>query len=579
MTFYRRKSIAFLGINIVIVAFLVVFKSFLGGENSEPVQEDAALVFSKESGFYEEAFELELTAESGTIYYTLDGTIPDKNSLKYEKPILITDATDNENVHSMRTDVSTGFEKEEIEKISSGYMGFQVPDYHIDKATIVRAVVFDGKGNYSDVKTASYFIGFSDKACYEGMKTVSIVTDPSNLFDYENGIYVTGKAYDEYVKEYRGGDEYYWREEFWALWSANYRNRGIKWERKAQCQFFDEAGQPLLDQECGIRIHGGVSRGYNPKSMNIYARKEYDGNKRLQADLLETGYYPSAVTFFQGGNDVRTKAKDYVVCAAIKGLNVTTMNYEPYVMFLNGEYWGVYWLNEKYNADYFEYYYGVDKDNVIMVKNGALEEGGDNEENVKYYSKMVELCSRSDVTETETYEKVCEMIDIESYIDYYAVMCYVGRNGDWPWLNFGLWRVKKTEDGPYGDGKWRWIIFDLNSPGFSLDFDSIGYVMEHDEMFKNLMTNDTFRSRLLLRMEELSDTVFDSEAMNKYLDEYQNFMAEPMRENDKRFLGDNSLSDFYAGIEELKNFFAKREEYLAVILDKYVCMPAGLDDI
>lgn len=536
-------------------------------EKDVTIKEGTELLFSKESGFYEEAFELELSSESGTIYYTLDGTTPDKNSLKYEAPILITDATENENVHSMRTDVSTGFEKEEIEKISSGYMGFQVPDYKVDKATIVRAVIYDGNGNYSDVKTASYFVGFSDKAGYEGMKIVSVVTDPANLFDYETGIYVTGKAYDEYVKEYRGGDEYYWREEFWALWSANYRNRGIKWERKAECQFFDEAGQLDLTQECGIRIHGGVSRGYNPKSLNLYARKEYDGNKKLQADLFGTGYYASAVTFFQGGNDVRTKAKDYIVCAEIKDLNVATMNYEPYVMFLNGEYWGVYWLNEKYNADYFEYYYGVDKDNVIMIKNGELEEG--EEEDLKYYSKMVEFCSRSDVTKLENYERVCEMIDIESYIDYYAVMCYIGRNGDWPWLNYGLWRVKKTEGSLYGDGKWRWIIFDLNSPGFSLDLDSIGYVMEHDEMFKNLMSNDTFRSQLLLRMEELTDTVFDPEIMNERLDEYQNFMAEPMCENDRRFFGDDSLSQFYGGIEELRKFFAERKEYLAPILERY----------
>lgn len=567
MTFYRRKSILFLIINVVLVGFLVVCMSSFSVGTVETMEEHEGVFFSKEAGFYDEAFELELTAESGTIYYTLDGTTPDKNSIKYEKPIWITDATDNENIHSMRTDVSTGFEKEEIQKISSGYMGYQVPGYNVDKATIVRAVVYDGHGNYSEVKTSSYFVGFSDKDGYEGMKILSVVTEPSNLFDYESGIYVTGKAYDEYVKEYRGTGEWYWREEFWALWSANYRNSGIKWERKADCQFFDEDGQLVLTQNCGIRVHGGVSRGYNPKSLNIYARKEYDGHKKIQADLFGTGYYASTVTLFQGGNDVRTKAKDIIVSTAVEDLNVTTMNYEPYVMFLNGEYWGVYWLNEKIDADYFEYYYGVDKDNVIMVKSGELAEG--EKEDYSYYEKMVAFCSGSDLTKIENYEKACKMIDMESYIDYYAVMCYIGRSGDWPWLNYGTWRVKKTEDGPYGDGKWRWIIFDLNSPGFSTDLDSIQYVMEHDEMFKNMMTNDAFRTQLIQRMEELMDTVFDAEVMSEWLDEYQNFMAEPMRENDRRFFGDASLEEFYKEIEKQRTFYEERKSYLLPILDSY----------
>lgn len=412
MIFYKKKNRVLLGISFFLIILVVIFRYFPKEEENKLLENKGEVFFSAEPGFYEEPFELEITVKSGTVYYTLDGTVPDKTSMKYEGPILITDASDHENVYSMRTDVSTGFDKEEIEKISSDYPGYQVPDYKIDKATVVRAVSCDELGNYSDVKTATYFVGFSDKPGYEGMKILSVVTDPSNLFDYETGIYVTGKSYDEYVDKYRGSGEYYWREEFWGFWYANYRNRGIKWERTAECQFFDETGEPVLSQKCGIRIHGGVSRGYNPKSLNIYSRKEYDGNKALQADLFGTGYYASAVTLFQGGNDVQTKAKDYVVSAAVKDLHVSTMSYEPYVLFLNGEYWGVYWLNEKYNAEYFSYYYGVNKDNVIMIKSGALEEG--EEDNLKYYSKMYEFCSQSDVAREENYEKVCELIDIES---------------------------------------------------------------------------------------------------------------------------------------------------------------------
>lgn len=567
MTFYSRKRRALLVITIIIVFLLIAFKWFLKPEKLGSSEAGSEVFFSKESGFYEDAFELELSSDSGTVYYTLDGSVPNKNSIKYEKPISISDASIQENVHSMRTDVSTGFEKEEIEKVSSEYPGYQVPDYKIDKATIVRAVVYDGYGNYSDIKTATYFVGFEQKKGYEGMRILSVVTDPSNLFDYENGIYVTGKTYDEYVKEYRGSGEWYWREEFWGLWEANYRNRGKEWERKASCAFFDETGILEHEQECGIRVHGGLSRGYNPKSLNIYVREEYDGNKTFGKDLFGTGYDAAAVTLFQGGQDARTKAKDIIISSAVKDLDVATMNYVPYVLFLNGEYWGVYWLNEKYDANFFEHYYGVNKDNVIMIKSGEPEVG--EEEDYQYFEKMVEFCVNNDVTKEENYQKVCDMIDMESYIDYYAIMCYVGRCGDWPWLNYGTWRVKKTESGPYGDGKWRWVIFDLNSPGFRTELDTIQYVMENDAMFCNLMTNDTFRTQLVQRMEELMETVFNYDTMSEWLDEYSEFMEEPMSVNSKRFYGDDSSAVFYNEIDGLKNFFRVRKEYLIPILDKY----------
>ena len=122
-------------------------------------QVGSELFFSKSNGFYEDSFYLDIYAPTEEIYYTLDGSEPTKESLKYTESLLIKDASENENIHSMREDLSAGFIAEE-EK-------YQTPDYLIDKCTILKAVYYDENGVKSKTEERVYFVGFDEKT---GMK-------------------------------------------------------------------------------------------------------------------------------------------------------------------------------------------------------------------------------------------------------------------------------------------------------------------------------------------------------------------------------------------------------------------------
>ena len=536
------------------------------------------LIFSRKSGFYEEPFYLEITAPVGTeIFYTLDGSDPDENSIKYTEPIKITDATENKNVYSMRTDVSAGFLSDYIEKYSSDDPHYVVPAYNVDKCTIVKSVYRDADGNFSEVKTESYFIGYDDREGYDNFYIMSIVTDPDNLFDSKKGIYVLGDVFENTAF---AGDKPFKGYIFWYMWDANYYQKGREWERDASMQLFNAEKVPIVNNNCGIRIQGGATRGLLPRSFNIYARKQYDGEDRFYFDIFNTGYMADAITLSASGNSAIAKCEDMIMSEFVKGRKFAVMNYIPCAMFLNGEYWGIYWLTEKYSDAFLGYYYNTKKENIVMIKAGKLEEGTDNDYDL--YTDMMDFMNNNDLADDANYKHACELIDMNSYIDYYAAELYIGRMGDWPVANEALWRVRDQEDSVYGDEKWRWMLYDVNKGALSSDLtemDTIRVTMDSSKMFYNLCQNKDFKRAFSITLMDLANTSFSDENTDDVIGRCINLMSEPMRAHRKRFFGSESIDSFIAAVDNIKNFLDNRRPYIVKYLKQDLELTGDLSTV
>ncbi|MBQ1537936.1 MAG: CotH kinase family protein [Ruminococcus sp.] len=396
--------------------------------------------FSKESGFYSDNFDLTISAPKGcTVYYTLDGSDPTTASQRADGNIRIYDRSSERNVYSAKTDIADGY---------------SAPSSPVDKATIVRAVAVDQNGNVSDIVTKTYFVGYTSSDCEMNMRVISLVTDPYNLFDYEKGIYVKGKIYDQ-----SAGDP----SKPWAH-PANYTQDGKEWERPAHITVF-EKGTAAYSANVGIRIHGAATRSDAQKSFNLYARSDY-GTKKLKYDFFDgklTNHKGEVIDSFDkltlrnGGNDNKTKIRDRLNQEMVGDRHYGTQAQTECVVFLDGEFWGTYNIVEKLGKEYIADHYKVKEGSVCMIKNGELSDGTD--QGMAEFEQLKSLAN-TDLSDSAGYAKISELVDLKSFAEYMATELIVG-NSDFGDNNYSLWKTETIDpDKKYADGKWRFLLFD-----------------------------------------------------------------------------------------------------------------------
>ena len=533
--------------------------------------------FSEHSGFYKDSFELRIFGSKNyDVYYTLDGSKPSKEAIKYDGPIQIKDRTAEPNEYASREDISTGFLTNRIELFSfdSEDPQYVAPQYNVDKCTIVRAALFDKNGEIIEEISGVYFIGNELKEKYEDAMIVSIAMDPHDLFDYEDGIYVNGIDFDNYWEHFDTtcwNNE--WWESYWYMWPANYRRTGIESEKEARIEVLDNNENGLMSQICGIRMQGAGSRGKLPRNLKIISREEYSGSDYFKTDLLDDGGDLHKYILFGGADDNIFKIKDYLANSMESELNFATMEFKPCVLFLEGEYWGTYYLTEDYDEDYIQSHYNVPSDDVVIWKEGEIDQGTD--EDLDLYTDMESFISENDMSVAENYDKACEMIDINSFVDYYAAQIFIGRGGDWPGGNEAAWRSRNiNSNSQYQDGKWRWMLFDLNSEYGALEIeqledDTLGNVLNGSSLLSSLMENDEFKSLFYSRLRYIEQDIYSEDKVNEFIDGYLNDMLELLCLSNMRFYSDEKRNEIIENAENIRTYLIERHTYIDKSIEEH----------
>ena len=520
---------------------------------------DVSLVFDGEGGWSFSAegmlFNNDLTLTisapaDAKVYYTLDGRMPDESSTEYTEPLK-----------------------------------FEAHGGDFPPAYVFRAAAKLADGTFSKTAAKTFIVAKN----LEGRFTTlifSISGDPDDLTERPDGIF----------------------------YGRNYSKRGRESERGVFVEAVRADGTELLAQYAGVRIYGGYSRQNTIKSMKLFSRKSYDpdhknfkfsefGTAKLDGSDGIIKKYDKLV-LRNSGNDMQfafiRDELSQALCR-VAGFEV----YEgclPAVAYLNGEYYGYFWLHENYCDKYLKELYG-DAEGEFFILEGSEQDKSDDEDCqwlVDEYNTKYDAFVNSDLTDDAEYAKLCDFMDVEDYLDYYAWNITIN-NWDWPNNNYKVFRYVEadaaalsaegavaTPDREVFDGRWRFLVHDMDYAYGIYDqfqaaanYNNLKVILNpsdnrYSPLFKKLMERKDCRNYFRAKTMEFLNGAFSEESI---LATYKTLDAERADElahyydflDEQRKTGDFTLwtsAGYYAGVEkQIFNFAKDRQRYVIKFMD------------
>ena len=362
----------------------------------------------------------------------------------------------------------------------------------------------------------------------------------------------------------------------------------------------------------------GYSRQLKEK---IFSQSDRDEFQRLILRAAGDDNYPDGSGTPGGGAHLRDAFIQNL--ADRNNLNLDVRRGEKAIVYLNGNYWGVYDLRELADdSDYTEFYYGQGKYDLqyILTWGGTWAEYGE-EKALSDFQELQDFIFDNDMTDQANFDYVAGQMDLQSLTDYVivnsATVC-----SDWLNWNTGWWRGNNPDG---GHQKWGFILWDNDAtfgyyynytgipdttanaspcdvetltdidsfyyeeylevaedtffdPGTGIWFypgDTIVYypaewyyivadANDHMASLLKLRTNPDFDRYYITRYADLMNTMFNCDTMLNFLESQYNLIKPEMPRHISRFGG--TVEEWEHNYQKLRNFIIQRCERLPEVM-------------
>lgn len=404
------------------------------------------------------------------IRFTRDGSVPDENSPLYSSPI------------------------------------------QIDTTTCIRAVAFSNGLLPSPPSTRTFFCNTSHT-----LPILSLTSDPENLWNWENGIFVLGPNGDPVYPHFGAN---FWKDIEVPFHMEFFKNQNLE-----------------AAYDVGGKTHGGKTARSKPmKAIRLQTDKDFpsEGMNYQFFENKEVSNFRRLVIRNASGDFNYTHFRDAYLHRYFldENLDLDVLAHQPVAVYLNGTYWGVMNIREKVDQFYLKSNYNLEKDSIDLLEEDLLAIEGSKDEYLANYDFLV----NNDLSIPANFEIGESYFDLSNLTDYFIVQSYVN-NTDFPNNNIKFWQPKRE------GGKWRYILFDMDVGmgryGWTkAHYDNFNWRLENADsnkfinILRSFLNNNDYKNHFINRYADLMNTIFTVE---NFLQETEHTVAEIDEEMKRHF--------------------------------------------
>ena len=383
---------------------------------------------------------------------------------------------------------------------------------------------------------------------------VSIIADSNSIWNDTIGIMKKGFSAED-TFPYKGAN--YWK--------------NIK--LAAFVEYFNEDKKALLKEKVKIKIHGNYSKTSALKSIRLIANNKNDNFKFQPFKNKKSDEFSEIILRNSGQDALKVHFRDAFFQNYLgPKINVDFQAAQPCVVFINGEYYGLLHLRERYNKTYFEESFGRD-DNYSLLKLWGVEIIGNNKSYIELREKIKKLSIKNSPLETE---RAIGHFDIKNWTDYYITQTYAA-NLDWIPNNSMFWNSEKNT-------KWKYLLVDLDAGIGSkknnmYEHDMFEYLLQEasNKEFLVFLSNTHIKETFLTRYMDLLNTLLKPENIFSAALDFQKKIEPEMprllkKYDSKKYFGTNEkiIKKWERlNLKKMYTFFNKRPENIKKQLKKY----------
>lgn len=322
-----------------------------------------------------------------------------------------------------------------------------------------------------------------------------------------------------------------------------------------------EDGEEKFSVPFGFRLHGNDSRKAAKQNFQLRFRSEY-GASKLEYKLFDDLNITEFNSLLLKGGSERWSANmlcDEIATGIVhQTTNLYTQAMKPVVLYLGGEFWGVYFFRERFSDEYVAGHLNVSEESVDLLHSttGSVQNGSNAD-----FQALRRFVANNDMSLDENYAYLESQIDVLSLVDWYICRSYVG--------DHDLDNIRRFRSSEY-DGKWRWMYFDLDWSFWGREGDRpIKWIMNEScgekALINAVLAHETGRDLFLRRYAELMETVLNEQYIIDKIDEVV-ATIQPEMEKDRQRWG-CSYEGWENSVENMRKYVRDGVRTATVLAD------------